>query len=452
MCRRVLWVVVVSLLLAADLASAQTFGQITGRVVDASGGVLPGASVTVTNPQTGVAATEPANTAGVYVFPNLLPGTYNVKVELQGFQSAVRNSVELQTQQTVRLDFSLAIGTIAETVEIVGSSPMINTEDTAIGTVIDNRRIVDLPLNGRNFLQLVSLTPNVSASFADPGQSGTRQGGDRSAQQLSISGGRREWNYYTLDGMNNTDVNFNSYILLPSIDALQEFKVQSGIYSAEFGRGIGQVNVTTKSGTNAYHGTVWEFLRNNKLDALPYAFAGSVPTSAPFKWNQFGFTLGGPIHIPKVINGKDKLFFMGNYEGFRLRNQRQTLYSVPSVAMRSGDFSALSATIRDPLANAPFAGNIIPEARLNPVSRALLNYYPLPNQPTSSLANNYLAVNQNRTDKDQFTSRVDFAQNARSNWYGRYSWTRESAYTGGLRLNGSIVATRAQQAVIDNTR
>ena len=192
MCGKVPCVVVVSLLLAAGLASAQTFGQITGRVLDASGGVLPGASITVTNPQTGVAATEEANTAGVYVFPNLLPGTYNVKVELQGFQSAVRNSVELQTQQTVRLDFSLAIGTIEETVEIVGSSPMINTEDAAIGTVIDNRRIVDLPLNGRNFLQLVSLTPNVSASFADPGQSGTRQGGDRSAQQLSISGGRRE--------------------------------------------------------------------------------------------------------------------------------------------------------------------------------------------------------------------------------------------------------------------
>ena len=285
--RHVLWVLVVWSLVTANLASAQNFGQITGRVLDASGGVLPGATITVTNPQTGVAATEQANTAGVYVFPNLLPGTYNVKVELQGFQSAVRNSVELQTQQTVRLDFSLAIGTLAETVEIVGSAPMINTEDTAIGTVIDNRRIVDLPLNGRNFLQLVSLTPNVSASFANSGQSGARQGGDRSEQQLSIAGGRREWNYYTLDGMNNTDVNFNSYILLPSIDALQEFKIQSGIYSAEFGRGIGQVNVVTKSGTNAYHGTVWEFIRNNKLDALPYAFGTDTPKSSPFKWNQY---------------------------------------------------------------------------------------------------------------------------------------------------------------------
>jgi hypothetical protein len=452
MCRKVLWLVGVSLLLAAGLASAQTFGQITGRVVDASGGVLPGASITVTNPQTGVVATEPANTAGVYVFPNLLPGTYNVKVELQGFQSAVRNSVELQTQQTVRLDFSLAIGTIEETVEIVGSSPMINTEDTAIGTVIDNRRIVDLPLNGRSFLQLVSLTPNVSASFADAGQSGTRQGGDRSGQQLSISGGRREWNYYTLDGMNNTDVNFNSYILLPSIDALQEFKVQSGIYSAEFGRGIGQVNVTTKSGTNAYHGTVWEFLRNNKLDALPYAFGGDTPKSSPFRWNQFGFTLGGPVRIPHLIDGRNKLFFMGNYEGFRLRNQKETLFSVPSAAMRRGDFSERSATIRDPLTNAPFPGNIIPVSRLSPISLAMLDYYPLPNQPTLGLANNFNAVNMNRTDKDQINVRVDFTESSKSSWYGRYGWTDEGQFTGGIRLNGGTVATRAQQALIDNTR
>ena len=451
MCRQLLSVVL-ALWLLADVASAQTFGQITGRVLDTSGGVLPGATIVVTNPQTGVAATEQANTAGVYVFPNLLPGTYNVKVELQGFQSVVRNGVELQTQQTVRLDFSLGIGTIAETVEIVGSAPMINTEDTAMGTVIDNRRIVDLPLNGRNFLQLVSLTPNVSASFANSGQSGARQGGDRSEQQLSIAGGRREWNYYTLDGMNNTDVNFNSYILLPSIDALQEFKIQSGIYSAEFGRGIGQVNVTTKSGTNEYHGTVWEFIRNNKLDALPYAFGTDTPKSSPFRWNQFGFTLSGPVQIPRLIDGRNKLFFMGNYEGFRLRNQKDTLFSVPSAAMRRGDFSERSAAIRDPLTNAPFPGNIIPTSRLSPISVAMLNYYPLPNQSTSGLANNYLAVNKNHTDKDQFNVRVDFTESGKSSWYGRYGWTDEDQFTGGIRLNGATVSTRGQQALVDNTR
>jgi hypothetical protein len=208
-----------------------------------------------------------------------------------------------------------------------------STRKTAIRTVIDNRRIVDLPLNGRNFLRLVSLTPNVS-QFANSGQSAARQGGDRSEQQLSIGGGRRGGTT-ALDGMNNTDVNFNSYILLPSIDALQEFKIQSGVYSAEFGRGIGQVNVITKSGTNTLHGTAWEFIRNNKLDALPYAFGSDTPESSPFKWNQYGFTLSGPVVIPRVIDGRNRLFFMANYEGFRLRNQK-TLYSVPSAAIRRG--------------------------------------------------------------------------------------------------------------------
>src|ERR1700730_15248938 len=428
MCRRILWVFAVCLLLAADLASAQTFGQITGIVTDGTGGVLPGATVTVTNTQTAAVVTQQANTAGVYVFPNLLPGIYNLKVELDGFRGAVRNRVELQIQQTARMDFKLELGALSETAEVSAVAPMLNTEDTVIGTVIENRRIVELPLNGRNFLKMVELTPNVSASFSGSGSSGPRQGGDRSTQQLSISGGRREWNYFTLDGVNNTDVNFNSYIFLPSIDALQEFKVQTGVYSAELGRELGQVSVTTKSGSNTYHGTVFEFLRDNKFDALPYGFAGKVPTSSPFKWNQYGFTLGGPVEIPGVIHGKDKLFFMGNYEGFRLRAQRQTLYTVPSVAMRNGNFSEISATttLKDPLTGAPFPGNIIPGNRISPISQALLNYYPAPNQPTSGLANNYLAVNQDRTDKNQFTGRVDFTESSKSTWYGRYSLTHES--------------------------
>src|ERR1700730_2429625 len=258
---------------------------------------------------------------------------------MDGFRSTVRNNLELQVAQTARVDFKLELGTISETVQDNFTAPMLNTEDVVIGTVIDNKRILELPLNGRNFLKMVELTPNVSASFTtnSVGSSGPRQGGDRSQQQISISGGRREWNYFTLDGANNTDVNFNSYIFLPSIDALQEFKVQTGVYSAELGRELGQVSVTTKSGSNTYHGSVFEFLRDNKFDALPYGFAGKVPTSSPFKWNQYGFTLGGPVEIPGVIHGKDKLFFMGNYEGFRLRAQRQTLYSVPSEVGRRGE-------------------------------------------------------------------------------------------------------------------
>jgi hypothetical protein len=450
--RSTIFVVVVVAVLSASHSFAQNFGQITGIVADTTSGVLPGATVTVTNTQTGAVTTQQANSAGVYVFPNLLPGVYNLKVEMDGFGSAARNKVELQIQQTIRLDFKLEIGALNETVEATAVAPMLNTEDLTIGTVIENRRIVELPLNGRNFLKMVELTPNVSASFQGSGSSGPRQGGDRSTQQISIGGGRREWNYFTLDGINNTDVNFNSYIFLPSIDALQEFKVQTGVYSAELGRELGQVSVTTKAGTNTYHGAVFEFVRNNKFDALPYAFAGQVPTSSPFKWNQFGFTLGGPVQLGSWFNGRDKLFFMSNYEGFRLRNQRETLFSVPTVDMRNGDFSQISTVLRDPVTNTPFQGNLIPRDRISPVSQALLDYYPAPNQPTSGLANNYLAVNQNKTDKNQFTTRVDMVENDRSTWYGRYSWTSESIFTGGIKLNGSEVATSAHQFVVDNAR
>jgi hypothetical protein len=454
MYRKGLWAIAACVLLIARLASAQTFGQITGIVTDSTGGVLPGATVTVTNTQTAATVTQQANNAGNYVFPNLLPGIYTVKVDMDGFRSALRNNLELQVAQTARVDFKLELGTISETIQAVGTAPMLNTEDTVIGTVIDNKRILELPLNGRNFLKMVELTPNVSASFTtnSVGSSGPRQGGDRSQQQISISGGRREWNYFTLDGVNNTDVNFNSYIFLPSIDALQEFKVQTGVYSAELGRELGQVSVTTKAGTNNYHGSVFEFIRNDALDALPYAFAGVVPQKSPFKWNQYGFTLGGPLQIPGVINGKDKLFFMGNYEGFRLRNQRQTVFSVPTVAMRNGDFSGISTVIRDPQTGLPFPGNVIPQNRISPISQKFLNYYPTPNQPTSGIVNNYLSVNQNYTDKDQITSRIDYTESPKSTWYGRYSWTSESLYNGGLYLNGSKVNTHAHQGVVDNAR
>src|ERR1700704_3622150 len=236
-----------------------------------------------------------------------------------------QTDLELQIQQTARVDFTLRIGQSTQTVEVTAGARLLTTEKSSIGAVIENRRIVDLPLNGRNFLALVALTPNVSTGFGTSSTAVNTLGSDRAQQNISVSGARSEFNHFTLDGVENTDPTFNTYIFLPSIDALQEFKVQSGIYPAEFGRGVGQVNVSTKSGTNAYHGTVWEFLRNNKVDALPYAFGGDTPKSSPFRWNQFGFTLGGPVRIPHLIDGRNKLFFMGNYEGFRLRNQKETL-------------------------------------------------------------------------------------------------------------------------------
>src|SRR5688572_8739969 len=339
--RRILPTVLV-LLLACVPSFAQTLGTITGDVKDASGAVIPGATVTATNTGTNAAREMPSNEAGAYTFAALPPGPYIVKAELQGFKTA-QNNVDLHVEQTVRVNFTMEIGTLSETAEVTGVAPLITTENATVGTVIENRRIVELPLNGRNFLSLVALSPNVSAEFAGAGQAGDRQGGSRANQQISISGQRREFNYYTLDGTDNTDVNFNTYILLPSVDALEEFKVQTGIYSAEFGRAASQVNVVTKSGTNQFRGTVFEFHRNDKFDSRPYAFtAGQAALpKAPFRWNQYGYTLGGPIWSNKV-------FFMSNWGGYRDRKQGQNNYSLPPAPWRTGDFSSFAGTLYDP--------------------------------------------------------------------------------------------------------
>ncbi|RPI52852.1 MAG: carboxypeptidase regulatory-like domain-containing protein, partial [Acidobacteria bacterium] len=224
--RRNVSLVLVWLLMVCVPAGAQTLGTITGDVKDASGAVIPGASVTAQNTSTNATREMQSNEAGAYTFAALPPGPYIVRVELQGFRT-VQQGVELHVEATVRVNFTMEIGTLAETTEVTGVAPLITTENATVGTVIENRRIVELPLNGRNFLSLVALSPNVSAEFAGAGQAGDRQGGSRANQQLSISGQRREFNYYTLDGTDNTDVNFNTYILLPSVDALEEFKVQT---------------------------------------------------------------------------------------------------------------------------------------------------------------------------------------------------------------------------------
>src|SRR5688572_8586705 len=315
--RRILPTVLVWLLACAP-SFAQTLGTITGDVKDSSGAVIPGATVSATNTGTNAVRESQSNEAGVYSFAALPPGPYVVKAELQGFRT-VTQAVELHVEQTVRVNFTMEIGTLSETTEVTGVAPLITTENATVGTIIENRRIVELPLNGRNFLSLVALSPNVSAEFAGAGQAGDRQGGSRSRQQLSISGQRREFNYFTLDGVDNTDVNFNTYILLPSVDALEEFKVQTGIYSAEFGRGASQVNVVTKSGTNQFHGAIFEFVRNDKFDSKPYQFTSIAPPKPPFKWNQYGYTAGGPVAIPGVFDFRNRLFFMSNFEGYKDR-------------------------------------------------------------------------------------------------------------------------------------
>ncbi len=434
-------------------ATGQTLAGLSGVIHDPSGAVIPGASVTITNPSTNFSRSAISNEAGVYNVPSLQPGRYNIKVELPGFRTITQN-VELQVQQSARLDFTLQVGEISQTVEVSGAAALIATENATVGTVIDNKRIVEMPLNGRNFFQLVSLSPNVSYGFDSSQIANERQGGTRAQQNISVAGQRSAFNHFTLDGVENTDVNFNTYVVLPSIDALQEFKVQTGIFPAEFGRATTQINVSTKPGTNQFHGTLFEFLRNDKLDARQYAFAGERP-SEPFKWNQYGFTLGGPVWLPKVFKGTDKLFFMSNFEGFKERRLSRVLYSMPSLKMRNGDFSELlpRTTIYDPRTRAPFPGNVIPRDRFHPTSVKLLEeFYPKPNLNDGLVDYNYEATRNRKVDKDQFIQRIDFVESPKSSWFGRYSWGDEVEMQPEFYLNGSNTSTTVHQTMFSNTR
>ncbi len=438
-------------------AFAQTAGQITGVVTDPTGSVVAGAGVTVTNVATNVERSTVTNSAGNYNFPALPPGMYDVIAEMRGFQTEARKHIDLHVEQIARIDFQLRVGAVEQTVEVGGGAPLLTTESATVGTVIDNDRIVGLPLNGRSFTQLIALTPNVSYnSVSSGGQASARQGGDRTTQEIFVAGARREYTNFTLDGVQNTDPGFNTYALLPSIDALQEFKVQAGVYPAEFGHLQVQVNVSTLSGTNQLHGTVFDFVRNDAFDALPYNFTSKPLTSSPFKWNQYGFTLGGPVRIPKIFNGKDRLFFMSNYEGFKLRQQTQTVYTTFPSAFRTGDFSSVLAShvITDPTTGLPFSGNKIPGDRLDSIAKAFLQYYPapnIPNAPNNGLSSNYLAKDNITQNKWQISERVDFVQSAKSTWFTRFSMQDESGIQPALAQNGMSLITNAKQTAIGNT-
>src|SRR3954469_19959893 len=361
----------VVILLAAWVVTgqAQTQGGISGLVTDSSGAAVPGATVTVTNTATSGKRNTTTNAEGLYTFPAVPPGSYELKVELQGFKTAAIRAFKVDVQQTVRVDVPLQVGTLDETVTVTGTATFLNTQSTTLGTVIENKIVTELPLNGRQYLNLVAVAPNVNVLSPAAGQAGARLGGERAAQSISVGGQRIFFNYYTLDGVSNTDPNFNNYIALPSIDAIQEFKVQTGVYPAEFGHQSTQVNVVTKSGGNRFHGSVFEFLRDEKFDAKPYAFTSVHPAKSPFKWNDFGYEVDGPIF-------RNKLFFMTNFEKLRRRQTTQSTFTVPTEKMFGGDFSEIPGTvIYDPTTGQPFPGNVIPTGRIDPISKNLLTYY-----------------------------------------------------------------------------
>jgi hypothetical protein len=429
---------------------AQTSAEITGLVRDASGAAVSGARVTITNKATGASRNVTTNNEGVYTFPFLLPGVYELKVEQTGFKTNQLDNIRLEVQQTARLDVKMEVGAVGESVTVSSVGTLLNAENSTVGTVVENKMVTELPLNGRQYLNLVALSPNANVLAPAAGQAGARQGGERAQQSVSAGGQRIFFNYYTIDGVNNMDVNFNTYVALPSIDAIQEFKVQIGVYPAEYGHQSTQVNVLTKSGGNAYHGTLFEFLRNDKLDAKQYQFTSAKPKN-PFKWNDFGFELDGPVRIPWVFNGKDKLFFMTNYEALRRRQSVLNTFTVPTTKMFRGDFSELlpSTVIYDPTTGQPFAGNIIPTGRLDPISLKFLKYY---NSSNTLGTNNFAQTSSQPFDRDGFVLRMDFIESSKSQWMGRYNWGDEITSAQGLNLAGTKVLTNYEQVTIGNTR
>ncbi len=455
-------------LFAPSLWGQTATGEITGTVTDTTGAVAAGATITLVHPATNTQRAVKTNNAGVYDVPALLPGLYNLKVEMQGFNSQVRNDIELQVAQVARIDMTLQVGNVSEVVEVAGGAPVIETESTSVGTVIENQRIVELPLNGRNYLQLTSLTPGVTTNSAPSAVGTTRQGGTRAQTTVSVAGQRIFYNHYTLDGIENTDPSFNSYLFLPSLDALQEFKVESGIFPAEYGHNMGQINVTTKSGTNGIHGSAFEFLRNSALDSKNYFDSSSNPIP-PFKRNQFGFTLGGPVVIPPVVHGKNKLFFFFDYEGLRERKALTQPATVPPASWVQGDFSGVSTTIYDPVtrvynltngvpnsvaSSTPFPNNKIPANRIAPISLAYMTQWvPAPNINTSGLANNFVNTEGRPTDSNQENARFDYVQSSNSSWMFRYAHSGEAQYTPiNIPDEGTNTDSQVHQGVLGYTR
>lgn len=450
------WFTFATLLLALAPAYAQNFGEFAGNVADPSGAVIAGARVTITNDATGVARTAETNEAGNYTVPFLNPGTYTITAESEGFRTARTPGLVLQVGAVVRNNFTLEVGVVTEVVEVEAAAQMLQTQDTAVGTVIDNERIVELPINGRNYLNLVKLSPNVSAEMQSGGQADSRQGGERANQAISIAGQRQQFNRYTLDGVENTDPNFNTFIVRPSVDAIQEFKVQTGVYSAEFGKATSQVTVTTKGGTNEFHGTVYEFLRNDKIQARTWGQHGDKD---PFRRNQYGFTATGPVI-------KNRLFFMGNFEGLRESVFSFEQATVANAAMRAGDFSGPEhPVIYDPTtvtefapgrySNTAFVNNIIPEFRIHPTAKKLLEFYPNPTefQAVNLGRPNYTRDSPRPVEWDQFTTRGDFTESDSSQWFGRYSWGGETVKQGrNFEFQDERITTDVQQIMLSNTR
>ncbi|MCI0723931.1 MAG: TonB-dependent receptor [Acidobacteria bacterium] len=438
----------------SDLPAQTATATISGTLFDPSGGVLPKVGLQVKNLATGIVRETVTDESGRYLVSSLLPGTYEVRAELSGFKVDNRRNILLQVGQELRIDITMQLGEVTEQVSVEAAPPLVETENPTLGQVVNNQLITDLPLNGRQFLQLATLSSGVATGVSyvvqQPGMRGA-------ASNLSINGLRPEFNNYLLDGVTNVDGNFNLMVVSPSIDTLQEFKIQTNSYSAEFGRSVGaQINAVTKSGTNDLHGSVYEFLRNENLDAKDF-FAPPNEPNPPYKQNQFGVAVGGPIYFPRLYSGKNRSFFFFNYEGLRVRQAQTALSTVPTDAMRQGDFAGIT-TLYDPATTRPnpngtgfvrdlFPGNRLPADRISAAGKGLLDFYPRPN--LAGLVSNFVDTRSQRIDFDQFTARVDHQITSRDNLFVRYIFTDQTSFGPGRFPGfGSHQAARPQNVAI----
>jgi hypothetical protein len=398
-------------------APAQTAtGTISGRVTDATGAAIPEATVNIENQNTGVKQATITNSAGSFVQPYLIPGDYRLSVEKKGFQKHTTSDLKVSVQQTIALEIQLSVGEVTTTVEVSAGVAQLATTTSAVSTVITNKAMLDLPLNGRNPFSLATLVPGVI-----PGGGSTPW----------ISGGRNASSEITIDGTsvivpeNNVSIQDTGYV--PIVDTVEEFAVISNSVAAEFGRtGGGVITVATRSGTNALHGSVFEFLRNSKLDANSWSNNRNGVRRAAFQRNQFGGTVGGPVYLGKMYDGRNRTFFFFAEQSTRTRSQAGATATVPLQAWRNGDFSDLRngngqpITIFDPATAArdanglfirqPFAGNRIPRERMDPVALNMLQFWPQPNAVPNnqfSQINNYFAGGKARSRDDRFDSRID---------------------------------------------
>ncbi len=453
---------------AARLA-AQTSGQISGHVADATGAVFPDANVTLTDEGTNGVRSTVTTGAGNYLFADVPPAIYKIQVTHSGFKTETSEALELQVQQSLRQDFTMQVGEVTSTVTVEATGTLLQAENATIGTVVENEAINEMPLNGRNYLSLVALSTNVNTLSPASGQAGSRLGGDRASQSISVGGQRIMFDYYTLDGVNNTDPDFNTYVGLPSLDGIQEFKVQTGVYPAEFGHEASQVNVVSKSGTNTYHGAMYDFIRNNDADADPYYFPynAAPPKVFPYKWNDYGFELDGPIRVPKIYNGRDKFFFMVDDEWRKIRTVGQGSATLPSPAIAGGNFTGFTdkngnpVTIYDPstgdvngLGKTPFPLNTIPSGRITTQSMALLKYLGTSTMPfysSGKVVANYAYTTTGPQDREGLAVRGDFIQSPRSQYSFRYSSGNEDILSTGFMGAGSKIFTQYYQYMGSNT-